>query len=86
MKTLLSLYGGAITLTEEAGVLTLSFSEAIGGGSAAGLVKGSGSIVFGGAQAIQLGEKMLNALLPAALQGAAVAIEAVANAAIAAIE
>ena len=86
MKTILSLLGGAITLTEESGVFTLSFNESLGGGSAAGIVKGSGSFVLSGTMGLQLAEKLLNAHLPTSLATLAPAVEAIVNTAVAAVE
>jgi hypothetical protein len=86
MKTLLSLQNGAITITEQAGVITLSFSEALGGGEAAGIVKGSGSIVLNAQQGLQMGEKLLNAHIPASLLPLVTVVEGVVNQALASVE
>ena len=85
-KTIFSLASGAVTLVENAGVFTLAFDEKLGGGAAAGIVVGSGSIQLNGTTGIQLGEKLLNSHLPANVQALATVIEGVANQAIAAIE
>ena len=82
MKTLLSLLGGAITVTEINGVVSLNWNESLGGGAAAGILKGSGSLQLAGLDAVHLGEALLNAKLPASMQGAAVAVEGVIDAAI----
>lgn len=86
MKTLASLMGGAVVLTEEAGKVTLSFDESLGGGAAAGIIKGQGSVVLDGAAGLALGEKLLNAHLPAAMQPLAPVVEGIFNQAIAALE
>ena len=86
MKTLLSLANGALTVTEDSGKVTVSFDESLGGGQAAGVVKGQGSIILDGTSGLQLGEKLLNAHLPASVQALALVIEGVANQAIKAIE
>jgi hypothetical protein len=75
-----------VVLNEEGGVFTLSIAESVGGGQASGLVKGQASIVLDGAEALKLGEALLNSKLPANLQPMASVIEAVVNQAIAAIE
>lgn len=85
MKVIFSALGGALVLSEQAEIFTLSWDESIGGGLAAGIVKGQGSIVLSGALGLQLGEKLLNAHLPASVQALALVIEGVANQAIAAI-
>lgn len=86
MKTIFSAMGGAVTLTEQAGVFTLSWSESLGGGLAAGIVKGQGSLVLSGTLGLQLGEKLLNAHLPASVSALASVVEGVANQAIASLE
>lgn len=90
MKTIFTAFNGALTLTEDAGVISLNISEkaSIGGGEAAGLLKvaGEASVVLDGATGLKLGEAALNAHLPASVQPLAVVIEGVANQAIAAIE
>lgn len=86
MRTLFSLFGGALVLTEQSGNLTLSWNESLGGGKVKGIVTGTGSIELGAYSAIQLGETDLNALLPAALQPFALVIEGVANTALVALE
>ena len=86
MKVLLSLAGGAIQVQEDAGVVSLVFDESVGGGSAAGIVKGSGSLILDGPLALSLGEKLLNSKLPASMQAVAQVIEGIANQAISALE
>lgn len=86
MKTLLSLLGGALVLTETSGVVTLSFDESLGGGAAAGILQGKGSLIVQGTQGLQLAEKLLNSHLSAGVQPLAVAAETVVNEAAAAIE
>jgi len=90
MKVIASLANGAVQLTEDAGVFTLALvdSASVGGGQAAGVIKvqGSGSVVLDAATGLKLGEAILNAHLPAAVQPMASIVEAVANQAIAALE
>lgn len=86
MKTIFSELNGALTLTEQAGVFTLSFNEAIGGGAAAGILKGQGSVVLDGELALSLSEKLLNSHLPPTVAAFAVVIEAMVNKAIEALE
>lgn len=87
MKTLLTLEGGAITITEQGGVFSLNFNGSLGGGAAAGIITGQGSINLGvGTVGLKLAESLLNHLLPASAQVVAQAIEAVVNSAIAAVE
>jgi hypothetical protein len=79
-KELASVAGGALKLTEEAGVLALELDASLqaGGGDAAGILsaEGKGSIKLNAEQAAHLGEKLLNAKLaeisPALAAGAAV--------------
>ena len=90
MKTIFTALGGALVLTEQGGVFTLSFAEAaaVGGGQAAGVIKvqGAGSVVLDGATGLKLGEALLNSHLPASLQALATVVEGVANQAITALE
>ena len=90
MKTIFTAANGAITLTENAGVFTLSFDESLGGGAAAGVIKGAGSIIFnaasGSASAISLGEALLNAHLPASLAPLATVVEGIVNQALTKLE
>jgi hypothetical protein len=87
MKTLLSLEGGAVTITEAGGDFTLNFDESLGGGSVAGWLKGKGSIILGsGTVGLKAAEAFLNHLLPASVQAVAAMIEGVLNSAVAAIE
>jgi hypothetical protein len=86
MKTLLSILGGAVTITEMNGVVSFNWNETLGGGQAAGILKGVGSIQLSGNQALMLAEGWLNGKLPAALLPLAMSIEAVANAAVKAVE
>jgi len=75
MKTLLSLLGGAITITEQNGIVSFNWNESLGGGQAAGVLKGVGSIQLSGNQALHLAEGWLNGKLPAALVPFAKGIE-----------
>jgi hypothetical protein len=89
-KSIFSAAGGAIALTEDAGVFTLALSDAaaVGGGQAAGIVKvqGSGSVVLDAQTGLKLAEALLNAHLPATVQPLAAVVESIANQAIAALE
>lgn len=85
-KQVFSALGGALVLSEAEGVFTLSFDEALGGGEAAGILKGQGSLVLDGKMGLQLGEKLLNSHLPPAVVPLAQVIEGVANQAIQALE
>lgn len=77
MKTLLSLMGGALVLTEHAGTFTLSFNDtlSVGGGQAAGIlsIKGQGSIELSGKQAFDLLATIVESHVPGPV---AAAIEA----------
>ena len=86
MKTIISLLGGAVVLTESGGVFTLALTESVGGGQASGIVKGSGSVILDGYDGLQLGEALLNAHLPATMQPMASVVEAVVNTSIRALE
>ena len=86
MKTLLSVMGGAITITEQNGVFSLNWNESLGGGQAAGVLKGSGSIQLSGQQLLELGENALNEHLPASAVPVAKVVEGIANSAITAAE
>ncbi len=86
MKVLLSLANGALVVSEDAGKVSVTFNESIGGGAAAGIVKGSGSVILDGEMGLQLGEKLLNSHLPVSVQPLALVIETVANQAIKALE
>ena len=86
MKVLFSAVGGALVLSEDAGKVSLSWDESLGGGAAAGIVVGKGSLVLDAPMGLGLGEILLNAHLPASVQPLAAVIEGVANQAVAAIE
>jgi hypothetical protein len=86
MKTLLSLFGGALTITELSGVVSLNWNESIGGGKAAGFLKGQGTLVLDGPQDLQLVEGFVNGKLPAAILPFALAGEGILNTAISAAE
>jgi hypothetical protein len=90
MKNIVSLANGAIVLTEDQGIFTLSIKESVslGGGEAAGVVKaqGAGSIILDSTAGLKLGEALLNAHLPAAVRPLASVVEGIANQAIAALE
>lgn len=85
-KTIFSAYGGAVALVEDSGALALNWDESIGGGQAAGIVEGKGSLKLNGTLGIQLGEKLLNSHLPPTVLPLAQVVEGVANQAIAALE
>lgn len=90
MKVLASFAGGAVQLTEDKGVFSLSIDESVslGGGQAAGVVKaaGKGSIQLDAELGLKLGEALLNSHLPAAVQPLAQAVEAIVNQAVKALE
>jgi hypothetical protein len=85
MKTLFSAFGGAILVTEQNEIVTVTLDESVGGGQASGVVVGKGTIVFQGPQAIKLAAALLNSVLPAALLPLAQVVEGVAAQAIAAL-
>lgn len=90
MKTIASFANGAVSVTEDNGVISLSFDEvaSLGGGQASGIVKvqGKGSIVLDGEMGVNLGKALLNSHLPVAVQPLAQVIEGVAMQALKAIE
>jgi hypothetical protein len=86
MKVLASLLGGALVVSEQGGVVSLTINESIGQGKAAGVVMGSASVQLNALALITLGESALNAALPAALMPLVSVIESVANQALRAIE
>lgn len=86
MKTIVSLAGGAVSVTENAGVFSLNIDASLGGGSAAGVVKGQGSILLDAGTALKLGESLLNSHLPVSVQGLAGAVESIVNTAVASLE
>lgn len=86
MKTLLTLQNGAVTVVEDAGIISLNFNEALGGGKSAGIVKGTGSVILNAQAGLQLAEQLLNAHLPASMQALAPIIETVINQAVASLE
>lgn len=87
-KELLSFTKGQVKLsiTEDAGKIAVNIEEGVGGGDAAGIGKGKQSFELDAEMGLQLGEKVLNAHLPASVQPLALVIEGVANQAIKAIE
>lgn len=86
MKQLLNLGNGALVINEDAGSIILELAEqiSVGGGEAAGViqVKGAGSVVLSGKQALHLVMKVLEAHSPAAIVPAEQAVEAIADAAL----
>ena len=86
MKTIFSMFGGGLTLTEQAGIFTLSVNESAGGAECAGFIKGTGSLVLNGSQVLKIGEAFIVGKLPVALQPLTVIVESVVNQAIAALE
>lgn len=90
MKVILSLANGAVQLTEDQGIFSLSLDESlsVGGGSAAGVVKvaDKGSVQLDGETGLRLGEALLNSHLPASMQPLALVVEGVANQAVKALE
>lgn len=90
MKNLYSNADGSVKLIEDAGVISLSFSEQLqlGGGAAAGIakVKGEGSVVLDAGLGLKLGEALLNSHLPAAVLPLALVVEGIANQALSAME
>lgn len=90
MKTLATYANGAVTVTEDQGVISLNFNESlsVGGGDAAGIIKvqGQGSVQLNCEQGLKLGETLLNAHLPAAVQPLAKVIEGVVEQAVKSLE
>ena len=89
MKTIVSLLGGAVVLTEQGGVITLSLDGSLGGGVAAGILKGQASLVLDVASGVKLGEGVLNAVSAQhapALVPLVQVVEGVANQALATLE
>ena len=86
MKTLLSIMGGAITITEANGVISLNFNESAGGGKLAGFLKASGSVQMNAEQELEVGEGVVIGKLPAAWQPEAQIVAGIINAAVKAAE
>lgn len=88
-KVIATLLGGAVVVSETAGVVTIEASDAasVGGGAAAGLVKveGSAKITLDAMSGLKLGEALLNAHLPAGVSPLAAVVEAVVNQAVSAV-
>ncbi len=89
MKTLLNLGGGALVVTQDQGQLKVAISKsaAVGGGKAAGIVsaEGEGAVVLNELQGLQLLKAVIEAHVPAALDPAIDAGEALAEGAIKAL-
>lgn len=89
-KQILNLANGAVVLSEDAGVFTLTISEQaeVGGGEAKGLLKaqGSGSVVLDAMGGLKLGEALLNAHLPMQAQPLAQVVEGIVNQAVSVLE
>ena len=86
MKTIKSYLNGAITITENAGSLFLNMDDSIGGGAAKGIFEGKATLSLGANQALDVLETDLNKIVPATFLPLVLAVEAVANSAIKAIE
>ena len=86
MKTLISLFAGAVTITEQGGNVFLNLNQSCGGGKVAGWLKLSGTIELGAMTAIEAGETVLATLLPASLAPLVLVIEGVVNTALTAME
>jgi hypothetical protein len=65
MKTLFSLFGGAVLFQEQAGDIYLVIDGSLGGGAAAGIIEGQGKVKLGaGSVGLKLGEAWVNAHVP----------------------
>ena len=85
MKTLFTLFAGALLIQEQAGDFYAVFDDSIGGGAAAGIVSGKGSIKFGtGTVGLKLAEGWINSHAPAQVQPFLLAAEAYLNPVVAA--
>lgn len=71
MNTWASLFGGAVTITEQGGVVKLNFNDSgnLGGGNAAGWlqVSGQASVVLNGKQDFDLLASVIEAHSPSAI-------------------
>lgn len=84
MKTIVTLEGGAITVTEQGADLFLNYDAAAGGGSLAGILSGAGSIkLAAGSVGLKAAEAFVNHILPSAAEPFATAIESYINAQVA---
>jgi hypothetical protein len=84
MKALLTLLDGALLVQEQAGDFFVTFDGSLGGGAAAGIIEGKGTIKFGtGTVGLKLLEQWVNAHLPASVQAFAQMAEAALNSAVA---
>jgi len=84
MKTLFSIFGGAVSIQEKAGDFYFVFDGGLGGGAAAGLVTGQGSVKLGtGSVGLKLAESWINSHVPSELEAFAVAAEGYLNSTIA---
>jgi len=86
MKTIFSAFDGALVMTEENGVYTLSADKEVGGGAAAGVIEGKGSIVLDRKTGMKLGEALLNSHLPTTVQPLAQVVEGIVEQGIEALE
>lgn len=90
MKTIVTLAGGVVTVTENAGVFSVNLVDnvSVGGGEAAGIVKvaGTASATLDAATGLKLAEALLNSHLPVAVAPLATVVESIVNTAVAALE
>jgi hypothetical protein len=69
MKTVFSLFGGAALIQEQAGDFYLNFDDSVGGGAAAGILSGKGSLKLGtGSVGLKLAENWINSHVPASVE------------------
>lgn len=85
-KQLLNYENGLVLVTEDQGKISLHINGQLGGGSAAGIVAGQGSITLDGELGLKLAIALLNAHLPPALLPIAQLVENAGLAALKAVE
>ncbi len=69
MKDLFSFFNGAVKVQEKSGDFYLAFDGSLGGGAAAGIIEGQGSVKLGsGSVGLKLAEAWVNAHAPAYLK------------------
>lgn len=86
MKTLATLFGGKVLITENAGVVSFTENFSAGGGKTAGIAGVGATETLNAYQGLLAGQALLNAHLPAALQPIATDVEAIADVAVQAAE
>lgn len=86
MKTLATLFGGKLVITENEGVVSFTEGFSAGGGKTAGILAGGATETLNAYQGLLAGQALLNSHLSAAILPLAQGVETIVDAAVTAAE